>query len=53
MSLLFDTNTDNIGFHLKRIYSERELDEEATTEDSSVAQLEGLRHVTKYAAQAP
>ncbi|MEC4682875.1 MAG: virulence protein RhuM/Fic/DOC family protein [Nitrospirota bacterium] len=47
MSLLFDTSTDNIGLHLKRIYSEGELDEEATTEESSVVQLEGRRHVTR------
>ena len=47
MSLLFDTSPDNIGLHLKRIYSEGELDEMATTEDSSVVQREGRRHVTR------
>ena len=47
MSLLFDTSTDNIGLHLKRIYSEGELDEVSTTEESSVVQLEGRRHVTR------
>ena len=26
MTLLFDTSPDNIGLHLKRIYSEGELD---------------------------
>lgn len=47
MSLLFDTSPDNIGLHLKKIYSEGELDEEATTEESSVVRLEGRRHVTR------
>lgn len=47
MSLLFDTSTDNISLHLKRIYSEGELDEEATTEESSVVQKEGRRHVIR------
>ena len=47
MSLLFDTSPDNIGLHLKRIYSEGELNKEATTEDSSVVQREGRRHVTR------
>ena len=47
MSLLFDTSTDNIGLHLKRIYSEGELDEVSTTEESSVVQLEGRRQVTR------
>jgi hypothetical protein len=47
MSLLFDTSTDNIGLHLKRIYSEGELDEVSTTEESSVVQLEGRRHVIR------
>lgn len=46
MSLLFDTSPDNIGLHLKRIYSGGELDEEATTEKSSVVRLGGRRHVT-------
>ena len=35
---LFDTSTDNIGLHLKNIYADRELEEKATTEDSSVVQ---------------
>lgn len=47
MSLLFETSTDNISLHLKRIYSEGELAEESTTEESSVVQVEGRRHVTR------
>ena len=33
---LFGTSTDNIGLHLKNIYTDGELVEEATTEDFSV-----------------
>ena len=44
---LFDTSTDNIGLHVKNIFNEGELDESATTEDSSVVQMEGKRRVTR------
>ena len=47
MALLFDTSTDNIGLHLKNIYSENELTEKLTTENYSVVQLEGSRKVTR------
>ncbi len=47
MADLFNTSTDNIGLHLKNIFSEGELDEPATTEDSSVVQTEGRRKVTR------
>ena len=43
MSELFGTSTDNIGLHLKNIYKERELDENATTEEFSVVRQEGSR----------
>jgi len=44
MSEVFDTSTDNIGLHLKNIYRDGELEEEAaTTEESSVVQTEGSR----------
>ena len=36
MAQLFDTSADNISLHLKNIYAEGELDEQATTEDFSV-----------------
>jgi len=36
MAELFDTSTDNISLHLKNIFSQGELAEEATTEDYSV-----------------
>lgn len=47
MSDLFDTSTDNIGLHLKNIYAEGELPEEATTEDYSVVRTEGARKVKR------
>jgi hypothetical protein len=47
ISDLFDTSTDNIGLHLKNIYSAGELSEEATTEDYSVVRSEGARKVKR------
>jgi len=47
MSTLFEKNTDTIGLHLRNIYSEGELEEAATTEDSSVVQTEGKRRVRR------
>jgi death-on-curing family protein len=47
MSLLFDKDTDTIGLHLRNIYSEGELEESATTEESSVVQQEGGRRVRR------
>jgi len=47
MSQLFDTSTDNIGLHLKNIYADKELSQQATTEDFSVVQREGNRDVSR------
>ncbi|MDR1889005.1 MAG: hypothetical protein LBQ81_06465 [Zoogloeaceae bacterium] len=47
MADLFQTSPDNIGLHLKNIYSEEELVEAATTEDFSVVQEEGGRKVRR------
>ncbi len=47
MAQLFDKDSDTIGLHLKNIYASDELDESATTEQSSVVQLEGKRHVRR------
>ncbi len=47
MSELFDTSTDNVGLHLANIFSDGELEEDATTEDFSVVQIEGNRKVTR------
>ena len=44
MATLFGCSTDNVGLHLKNIYSCGELDKEATTEESSVVQI-GTRRV--------
>ena len=40
MGELFDCSTDNISLHLKKIYAEDELSEEATTEFFSFVQRE-------------
>ena len=47
MAQLFDTSADNISLHLKNIYAEGELDDQATTEDFSVVRTEGSRKVTR------
>jgi hypothetical protein len=47
MAELFAVSSDNIGLHLKNIYEEGELTREATTEDSSVVQIEGEREVQR------
>ncbi len=47
MAQLFDCSTDNIALHLKNIFQTGELDEMATTEDSSVVQTEGERNVRR------
>lgn len=45
MSELFNTSPDNIGLHIKNIYADGELSEDATTEDYSVVRFEGKRKV--------
>jgi hypothetical protein len=47
MAEVFDSSTDNIGLHLKNIYNVGELEEPATTEESSVVRQEGRRKVTR------
>jgi hypothetical protein len=47
MAQLFDVSQDNIGLHLKNIYEDGELIREATTEESSVVQVEGGRDVRR------
>lgn len=47
MAELFDKDSDTIGLHLKNIYQSGELDEQATTEDSSVVRQEGSRKVRR------
>lgn len=47
MAELFAVSTDNIGLHLKNIYDDGELQQDATTEESSVVQTEGTRSVRR------
>lgn len=47
MAELFDCSSDNISLHLKNIYRDKELDEQATTEEFSVVQKEGTRKVSR------
>jgi prophage maintenance system killer protein len=47
MAELFDTSSDNVSLHLKNIYGDEELEESATTEDSSVVRQEGKRQVAR------
>ena len=47
MAELFDCTTDNISLHLKNIYAEDELAQEATTEKISVVRKEGSREVRR------
>ncbi|HRO62339.1 hypothetical protein [Thermomonas sp.] len=41
---LFDVTADNISLHLKNIFSDKELEPERTTEESSVVQSERTSH---------
>ena len=47
MSELFEVTTDNISLHVRNIYKENELEENSTSEESSVVQLEGKRKVRR------
>ena len=47
MAQLFDVSSDNVGLHLKNLYEDGELSQEATTEESSVVQTEGIREVQR------
>lgn len=47
MGQLFDVSTDNVGLHLKNIFEDGELSRKATTEESSVVQIEGGREVQR------
>lgn len=47
MAELFDKDSDTISLHLRNIYYSGELDEQATTEESSVVRQEGKREVRR------
>jgi prophage maintenance system killer protein len=47
MAQLFEKDSDTIGLHLKNIFKTNELEESATTEDSSVVRQEGKRQIRR------
>jgi len=47
MGELFETTPENVLMHLKNIYKNKELDENATTKDFLVVQTEGKRRVER------
>lgn len=47
MAELFQTTIPNINMHLKSIYEEGELDENATIQDFLIVQKEGNRSVSR------
>ena len=47
MGDLFGKDSDTIGLHIRNIFKEKELNEKATTEKSSVVQKEGALTVTR------
>ncbi len=47
MAELFGCTTDNVSLHLKNIYAEGELEQNATTEKFSVVRKEGTRTVNR------
>lgn len=44
MGELFDTTPENVLMHLKKIFKDGELAEQATTKDFLVVRQEGARH---------
>ena len=48
MGLLFDTSTDNIGLHLKNIFSDSELSESSVTEIFSATASDGKNYQIKH-----
>lgn len=51
MSDLFGKDTDTISLHIRNIFKSGELDELSTTEETSVVQKEGDRHVLRRLKQ--
>jgi len=48
MGVLFDCSTDNVSLHLKNIFKENELEENAVTEEFSVTASDGKTYKTKH-----
>lgn len=47
MATLYDVGVRTINGHIKKIYSDSELEKEATIRNFRIVQIEGLRHVTR------
>ena len=47
MAKVFDCSVDNISLHLKNIFKDKELDENAVTEKSSITASDGKNYKTK------
>jgi hypothetical protein len=47
MAKLFETTRENITLHINNIYSERELDQKATSKDFLLVQKEGIRDIKR------
>lgn len=47
MSQLFDVSTDNVGLHLKNLFTDGELEEQSVTEESSVTAADGKNYLTR------
>lgn len=47
MAQLFDVTTDNVGLHLKNIFTDGELEDKSVTEESSVTAPDGKNYLTK------
>jgi len=53
MAELYECSTDNISLHLRNIFAERELEEQAVTEESSVTASDGKNYRMKlYSLEA-
>ena len=48
MAMLFDCSTDNIGLHLKNIFTSGELKKEAVTEKISATASDGKNYLTQF-----
>jgi len=50
MAELFDTTTQNITQHIKNIYKDKEVEEQATCKDFLQVQIEGIREIERNMA---
>ena len=45
MALLYDVETNTVNYHLKKAYSDQELDEQSTIRNFRIVRMEGMRNV--------